>query len=139
MVLLSSWSLGLPVSEGALLTQHLREGVVDILEALLKFTRTLQLTTGQSNSTVPVVNGKDPTVGDIPELLVPGAAGERGGALLTQHLRAGVVDILEALLKFTRTLQLTTGQSLMGKDTSFSFSLWNGSVSGPPSFGGIKL
>ncbi len=46
-LLLSSWYLQLPVSEGALLTQHLRAGVVDILEALLKFTRTLQLTTGQ--------------------------------------------------------------------------------------------
>jgi hypothetical protein len=60
-LLLSSWYLQLPLSEGALLTQHLRAGVVDILEALLKFTRTLQLTTGQSYSS----ESNRPTVGTV--------------------------------------------------------------------------
>jgi len=48
-LLASSWFLTLPASEGALLRNHLRAGVEDILEALLKFTKTLQLTTGQSS------------------------------------------------------------------------------------------
>jgi hypothetical protein len=63
-LLLSSWYMQLPVSEGALLTQHLRAGMVDILEALLKFTRTLQLTTGQSYSTIVNVRMRSSLVAD---------------------------------------------------------------------------
>jgi hypothetical protein len=45
-VVLTSWYLNLPSSEGTLLRLHLKRLVQDILEAAVKFARTLQTTVG---------------------------------------------------------------------------------------------
>ncbi len=47
-VLLTSWYLNLPASEGAGLRLQLKAAVVDILEAALKFARTLHATAGKT-------------------------------------------------------------------------------------------